>query len=80
MNAFDVVGNTGIDLQLPAEPADVVADGFLDTAVKRHVPDLFRDNRIGNHTVGICDQYGENVKLLRRQIDFFVADTYHPTF
>ncbi len=80
MNAFNVVRNTGVNLQLPAEPADVVADVFLHTTVKRHIPDFFRNNRIGNHAVGICYQHGEDVKLLCRQIDFFVADTYRPAF
>ena len=80
MNAFDIVGNTRVDLQFFAEPADMVADGFLHITIKFCIPNFSGDHGVGDSSVGVCDQHGEDIKLLRCQINFSVADTYCPAF
>ena len=80
MNAFDVVGSTRVDLQFFAEPADMIADGFLHITVKFRTPYFFGDHGVGDYAVGICDQHGEDIKLFRRQSDFSAADTYRSAF
>lgn len=61
-------------MQFFTEPADMVADGFLHITIKFRIPNFSGDHGVGDYAVGVCDQHGENIKLLRRQIDFSAAD------